>query len=114
MVKRSRSRKVSRKEHFGSYGSYAINNNKGGKRNSVKKSKGKKCKKDTKSKNDTKCNKQSCLQKMNDPKLMLYCFKCKQKRIMDENGRQCVKTKNNRDAIKAMCSVCGGKCQQFV
>jgi hypothetical protein len=51
---------------------------------------------------------------MNEPKLMLYCFKCKQKRIMDENGRQCVKTKNNRDAIKALCSVCGGKCQQFV
>ena len=109
MVKRSRSRKVSRKEHFGSYGSYAINNNKGGKRNSVKKSK-----KSKKSKKDTKSNKQSCLQKMNEPKLMLYCFKCKQKRLMSKNGRQCVKTKNNRDAIKALCSVCGGKCQQFV
>jgi hypothetical protein len=103
MVKKSTSR---RKEKFGSYG---INNKKGGKRKSVKKSK-----KSKKSKKDTKSSKQSCLQKMNEPKLMLYCFKCKQKRIMDENGRQCVKTKNNRDAIKALCSVCGGKCQQFV
>ena len=51
---------------------------------------------------------------MNDPKLMLYCLKCKEKIIMDENGRQCVKTKNNRDMIKAMCSVCGAKCHQFV
>ena len=108
MVKRSRSRKVSSKEHFGSYGSgsHAINNKKGGKRKSVKKSK--------KSKKDTKSSKQSCLQKMNDTKLMLYCLKCKQKRLVSKNGRQCVKTKNNRDMIKAMCSVCGAKCHQFV
>ncbi len=101
MVKRSRnrSRKVSRKEHFTSCGSH--NNKKGGKRKSVKKS----CKQNCK---------QSCVKKMNEPKLMLYCLKCKQKRMMKKNGRQCVKTKNNRDAIKAICSVCGAKCQQFV
>jgi hypothetical protein len=113
MVKRSRSRKVSRKEHFSSCGSHLLGG--GGKpvKKSKKSKKGKKGK-GKKSKKDTKSNKQSCINKMNDPKLMLYCFKCKQKRIMDENGRQCVKTKNNRDAIKALCSVCGGKCQQFV
>ena len=107
MVKRSRnrSRKVSRKEHFSSCGAHLL----GGKRKSVKKSKSNK-----QSKKDTKSSKQSCLQKMNEPKLILYCLKCKQKRMMKANGRQCVKTKNNRDAIKAICSVCGAKCQQFV
>jgi hypothetical protein len=106
MVKRSRSRKVSRREHFSSCGSHLL----GGKRKSVKSKKGK----GKKSKKDTKSSKQSCLQKMNEPKLMLYCLKCKQKRLVSKNGRQCVKTKNNRDMIKAMCSVCGAKCHQFV